>query len=131
MCVCLYIYVYPCVQGLNEVLIAFSLIGSDSFITCKADLLARMKELKYLLLDGCQMNGDFSEWSKEVRWLQWRHFPYEVLPQNLNLSNLVIFDLAESLVLTHVWPEDFKIEVRTVYHMNKKALDCFYYKQQV
>jgi hypothetical protein len=124
MLVCVYTCMCVCVQGLNEVLIAFSL-GSDSPITCKAELLARMKELKYLLLDGCQMNGDFSEWSKEVRWLQWRHFPYEVLPQTLNLSNLVTLDLAESLVLTHIWTEDFKIEVRIVYCMNKKALDYF------
>jgi hypothetical protein len=116
-------------QGLNEVLIAFSLIGSDSSITYKAESLARMKELNYLLLDGCQMSGDFSKWSKEVRWLQWRQFPYEVIPQNLNLSNLVALDLAESLVLTHVWTEDFKIEVSSiVYHINKKALDCSLYK---
>jgi hypothetical protein len=41
------------------------------------------------------------------------------------LSNLVTLDLAESLVLTHIWTEDFKIEVRIVYCMNKKALDYF------
>jgi hypothetical protein len=125
MLVCVYTCMCVCVQGLNEILIAVSLVGSDSSITCKAEPLARMKELKYLLLDGCQMNGDFSEWSKEVRWLQWRQFPYEVLPQTLNLSNLVTLDLAESLVLTHIWTEDFKIEVRIVYCMNKKALDYF------
>ena len=119
-----------CMQGLNEVLIAFSLVGSDSSITCKAEPLSRMKELKYLFLDGCQMNGDFSKWPKEVRWLQWRDFPYEVLPQDLSLSNMVALDLAKSLVLTHIWVEDFKFEVRVVYHMDKKALDCFY-KHQV
>ena len=114
-------------QGLNEVLIAFSLVGSDSSITYKAEPLARMKKLKYILLDGCQMSGDFSKWSKEVRWLQWRQFPYEVLPQNLNLSNLVALDLAESLVLTNVWTEDFKTEVSIIYHMNKKALEYSFY----
>lgn len=99
------------IQGLNEV-IALSVVRACTGIACKAEEYAKLKELKYLLLDGCHVNGNFSEWSKELRWLQWRSLPHQELPLSLNLPNLVVLDLGESNHLTRVWSRDFKLEVR-------------------
>jgi hypothetical protein len=94
---------------LDKVL-ALSLIGTDPSKTWQAKLFKKMPELKYLLLDGCSINGDFSGWSEELRWLQWRYFPYAELPSTLNLPNLVVLNLANSL-LTCFWNKKFEKEV--------------------
>lgn len=46
------------VQDLNEV-IAITLVGVNHGKAFQAEQLAKMKELRYLLLDGCQVNGYF------------------------------------------------------------------------
>lgn len=107
------------VQGSDEVL-ALSVIGENSGTACKSELYARMRELRYLLLDGCPVNGDFSNWSEELRWLQWRYYPYEELPSSLKLPNLAVLDLGNSKVLTHVWVKDFDVEVRLLYIILRK-----------
>jgi hypothetical protein len=89
------------VQSSNEV-VAISLSGGGSPSTVwKAEVFAKMKELRYLLLDGCKVKGDFSGWSKELRWLQWRYFPYDKLPLDLKVQYLAVLDLANSFHLTH------------------------------
>jgi hypothetical protein len=102
------------------------MIGENSGIACNAELYARMRELRYLLLDKCPVNGDFSDWPEELRWLQWRYFPYEELPSSLNLPNLAVLDLASSKCLTSIWAKDFKVEVRLPYAILKEGSnDCF------
>ena len=101
-------------QGLKKVL-GLSLVGVDSCTAWHAEAFAKMKELRYLLLDGCSINGNFSIWSKDLRWLQWRYCPHEVLPWNLKLPYLSVLNLNNSSNLTHVWHEDLE-EVRTIYH---------------
>ena len=49
------------------------------------------------------MNGDFSDWSEELRWLQWRYFPHEELPSSLMAPNLTVLDLGSSGCLLRVW----------------------------
>ncbi len=92
---------------------ALSLVGRDSTSTVlKAEAYAKMRELRYLLVDdGCEMNGDFSEWSEELRWLQWRYFPHEELPKSLKLQKLAVLDLSHSEHLTRVWTKDIEVEV--------------------
>ena len=94
-----------------EKILALSLIGANSLKTWHAESFAKMSELRYLLLDGCLVNGDFSGWSKELRWLQWRHFPCETLPSTLNLSNLIVLNLANSVALTNIWYKNLEEEV--------------------
>jgi hypothetical protein len=101
---------------LNEVVRALSLVGRESSsAVCKAEAYAKMRELRYLLLDdGCEVNGNFSEWSEELRWLQWRYFPDEELPQSLKLQKLAVLDLSHSVHLSRVWAKDIEVEVRTM-----------------
>jgi hypothetical protein len=102
------------VQILNEVL-ALTIVGIISSTTCKAESYTNMIELRYLLLDGCFINGNFSGWSQELKWLQWRYFPHQELPSSLKLPNLVVLDLSNSTTLTHIWTKDFEEDVRVIY----------------
>ncbi|KAG0605274.1 hypothetical protein M758_9G045100 [Ceratodon purpureus] len=78
-------------------------------IVNKAEAYATMKDLRYLFLDKCLVNGDFSGWSDELKWLRWRSFPHRELPTSFNIQNLAILDLANSRSLTHVWARSSEI----------------------
>jgi hypothetical protein len=85
-------------------ILALSLVGVDpSFVTWQADSFARLMKLRYLFLDGCLVNGKFSHWPEDLRWLQWRNCPLSELPSDLKLQNLAVLDLANSPHLTCVW----------------------------
>ena len=97
-------------KGLEKVL-AVSLSGVEHSVSWQAESFAKLRELRYLLLDGCEVDGNFSGWSEELRWLQWRHFPHEELPWNLHSPNLAVLDLSESPHLSRVWAGNFENKV--------------------
>ncbi|KAG0564039.1 hypothetical protein KC19_8G078200 [Ceratodon purpureus] len=66
---------------------------------------AKMTNLHYLILDGCDVSGNFDNVSKELRWLQWRNMPLINLPQMFDFLNLVSLDFAESPCLASIWTE--------------------------
>lgn len=104
------------VQG-SDVISALSVIGEKSGLVCQAEVYGRMKELQYLFLDGCPVNGDFSSWSEELKWLQWKYFPHGQLPLSLDLPSLAVLDLSNSKCLTQVWVRDLEQEVRLLYFL--------------
>ncbi|KAH9551210.1 hypothetical protein CY35_09G002600 [Sphagnum magellanicum] len=44
-----------------------------------------MNRLHFLLLDGDNVKGDFSNWSRELSWLQWTNSDISALPLELDL----------------------------------------------
>ncbi len=44
-----------------------------------------MSRLHFLLLDGDNVKGDFSTWSRELTWLQWMDSDFLALPLELDL----------------------------------------------
>ncbi|KAG0563685.1 hypothetical protein KC19_8G051300 [Ceratodon purpureus] len=64
---------------------------------------ANMTNLHYLILDGCDVSGNFDNVSRELRWLQWRNMPLIHLPQMFDFLNLVSLDFAESPCLASIW----------------------------
>jgi hypothetical protein len=42
-----------------------------------------MSRLHFLLLDGDNVKGDFSDWSRELNWLQWINSDLTALPSKL------------------------------------------------
>jgi hypothetical protein len=66
---------------------------------------AKMRNLHFLILDGCDVSGDFESIWEELRWLRWRHMPMTHLPPILNLSNLISLDFSHSTKLANVWTE--------------------------
>ncbi len=68
-----------------------------------------MSRLHFLLLDGDNVKGDFSTWSKELSWLQWRNSDLSALPLELDLRKLAVLDLTSNKELMQIWPNDHEV----------------------
>jgi hypothetical protein len=64
-----------------------------------------MSRLHFLLLDGDNVKGDFSTWSRELSWLQWRDSDLSALSK-LDLQKLAVLDLTSNKQLMQIWPND-------------------------
>ncbi len=64
-----------------------------------------MKRLHFLLLDGDNVKGDFSTWSRELRWLQWMDSDLSALPSTLDLRKLAVLDLNSNKKLMRISPK--------------------------
>ncbi|KAG0575963.1 hypothetical protein KC19_5G044200 [Ceratodon purpureus] len=69
------------------------------------DDFAKMGNLHFLILDGCNVSGNLEGVSKELRCLRWRHMPLTNAPSMLNLSNLTSLDFSYSTKLANVWAQ--------------------------
>jgi hypothetical protein len=76
-----------------------------------AEKFARITGLHFLNLWGCQVEGDFSTWSKELRLLTWGSSSISELPATLDFHNLVGLNLSWSKNLTCLWVEALHIQV--------------------
>ncbi|CAN5970163.1 unnamed protein product [Sphagnum jensenii] len=92
-------------QGTDTVR-GLSVAGAKDGAAWKAETYTRMSELHFLILDHCQVKGDFSTWSKELRWLQWWSLPLTELPPTLSLLNLSVLDLTGSKSVTRISPKN-------------------------
>ncbi|CAK9224471.1 unnamed protein product [Sphagnum troendelagicum] len=92
-------------QGTDTVR-GLSVAGAKDGAAWKAETYTRMSELHFLILDHCQVKGDFSTWSKELRWLQWWSLPLSELPPTLSLLNLSVLDLTGSKSVTRISPKN-------------------------
>jgi hypothetical protein len=107
----IYCFVVLCLlQGTNRVR-GLSVAGKGNGAACVAENYTSMKKLHFLLLDGCDVKGDFSTWSLELSWLQWRSSPLSALPLKLDLLKLAVLDLTDSKSLTRISPSDSELEV--------------------
>jgi hypothetical protein len=64
--------------------------------------------LHFLLLDGDNVKGDFSTWSRELSWLQWTNSDISALPLELDLRKLAVLNL-NSNELLQIWPNDLEV----------------------
>lgn len=90
----------------------FSLSLSNLGTPIVAKKFARMIGLHTLLLDDCNIEGDFSTWPKKLRMLSWPCLPILELPTTLNLPNLVVLNLSQRKNLTCLWEQDIGIQVQ-------------------
>jgi hypothetical protein len=68
-----------------------------------------MNRLHFLLLDGDNVKGDFSSWSRKLIWLQWTNSNLSKLPLELDLRKLAVFDLTSNKELMQIWPNDLEV----------------------
>ncbi len=68
-----------------------------------------MNKLHFLLLDGDNVKGDFSTWSRELNWLQWMNSDLSALPLELDLRKLAVLDLTCNKELMQIWPNDHEV----------------------
>lgn len=65
----------------------------------------KMTNLHYLILDDCNVSGNFGNISRELRLLRWRRMPSTQVPPILNFSNLVSLDFSQSTMIASTWIE--------------------------
>ncbi|CAM6029752.1 unnamed protein product [Sphagnum balticum] len=109
------------VRGLSTFGVGHGGIGA----TTVAENYIGMSRLHFLLLDGDNVKGDFSTWSRELSWLQWMDSDLLTLPLELDLRKLAVLDLTSNKKLMQIWPNDLEIthkELRTLILSNCKAL---------
>jgi hypothetical protein len=114
-------------QGTNEVrgLSTFGVGRGGISATNVAENYIGMNRLHFLLLDGDNVKGDFSTWSRELNWLQWTNSDILALPSKLDLRKLAVLDLSSNEKLMQIWPNDLEIaykDLRTLILSNCKAL---------
>jgi len=68
-----------------------------------------MNRLHFLLLDGDNVKGDFSTWSRELIWFQWTNSNLSRLPLELDLRKLAVLDLTSNEELMQIWPNDLEV----------------------
>ncbi len=68
-----------------------------------------MRRLHFLLLNGVNVKGDFSNWSRELSWLQWINSNLLALPSELKLQKLAVLDLTSNKELMQIWPNDLEV----------------------
>lgn len=66
----------------------------------------KMTAIHFLQLDGACIEGDFSKWSSNIRWLQWRATTLTKMPPRLRCLFLTHLDLSYSKKLIHLWSYD-------------------------
>ena len=92
------------IQGSNHVK-GLYLTGGQPHKTIATNKFATMCGLQFLILQECNMVGDFLAWPKSLRWLEWSHNSKLLdLPSTLHLSNLAVLDLNSNQYLTQLWP---------------------------
>ncbi|XP_022633874.1 TMV resistance protein N-like [Vigna radiata var. radiata] len=70
----------------------------------KADTFKEMKRLRLLELDHVQLVGDYGYLSEELRWICWKGFPSQYIPDNFRMKNVIAIDLKHSH-LQLVWKQ--------------------------
>ncbi|KAG0575947.1 hypothetical protein KC19_5G042700 [Ceratodon purpureus] len=83
---------------------AINLVNSQEHKFAFEDF-AKMENLHFLILDGCNVSGNLEGISKELRCLRWRHMPLTNAPSLLNLSNLISLDFSYSTKLANMWTQ--------------------------
>jgi hypothetical protein len=78
-------------------------------VTNVAENYTGMNRLHFLLLDGDNVKGDFSTWSRELSWLQWTNSDISALPFELDLRKLAMLDLTSNKKLMQIWPNDHEV----------------------
>ena len=55
-----------------------------------------MKRLRLLKLDHAQVTGDYGNFSKQLRWINWQGFPLKYIPKTFYLEGVIAIDLKHS-----------------------------------
>lgn len=108
----------------TKVIRGLSLVGHPSSYNTSA--FQTISEVHLLQLDGARIEGNFSQLSKRIRWLQWRSSFLVNVPSELQLQDLTILDPSHSSSLTRLWSDgDTQVPKRlTVLHLqNCTALE--------
>jgi hypothetical protein len=63
-----------------------------------------MNKLRLLQLDHAVLTGDYRFLSKELRWIHWKGFTFNYIPDEFDQGNIVVIDVKYSSI-KQVWKE--------------------------
>ena len=111
-----YLYIYFrvfCWQGTKnvEALELKCTINWENPYLFTAEEFKELRNLRYLRVDGEDLDGDFTDIFLNLRWLQWRTPRRQFSPSNINLKNLVILNLSDNKFLKDDWDGWSQIKV--------------------
>ncbi|MED6119776.1 hypothetical protein PIB30_014826 [Stylosanthes scabra] len=90
---------------------------TNSSVYLEAKMFENMKRLRLLQLAGLQLNGNFEDLPKHLRWLHWHECYLKYIPSNFDQANLVSIEL-EFSSLKLVWKEAKFMEKLKVLNLN-------------
>ncbi|MCI24300.1 NBS-containing resistance-like protein, partial [Trifolium medium] len=70
--------------------------------TLETKAFEKMNKLRLLQLSGIQLDGDYKNLSRHLRWLSWHGIPLKFTPADFHQDSLVAIDLKYSN-LERVW----------------------------
>ncbi|CAJ1949643.1 unnamed protein product [Sphenostylis stenocarpa] len=88
-------------EAIEGLVLKMHLTSIDCF---KADSFEKLKRLRLLQLDHVQLAGNYGYLSKELRWICWKGFPSNYLPNNFDMEDVIAIDLKHSH-LRFVWKQ--------------------------
>ncbi|KAL2986837.1 hypothetical protein AAZX31_12G228800 [Glycine max] len=80
-------------EAVEGLALKLHLTSRDCF---KADAFEEMKRLRLLKLDHAQVTGDYGNFSKQLRWINWQGFPLKYIPKTFYLEGVIAIDLKHS-----------------------------------
>ncbi|KAL1368568.1 hypothetical protein HN51_022717 [Arachis hypogaea] len=86
-------------------------------VSLEAKMFKMMKRLRLLQLAGVQLDGNFEDLPKHLRWLQWHECNLKYIPSNSDQASLVAIEL-EFSNLKFVWKEAKFMEKLKVLNLN-------------
>ncbi|XP_045832544.1 disease resistance protein RUN1-like isoform X3 [Trifolium pratense] len=79
-------------------------VERNSKVVLSTDSFKEMKKLRLLQLDHAVLVGDYRFLSKELRWIHWKGFSFNYIPDEFDQGNLVSIDVKYSSI-KQVWKE--------------------------
>ncbi|XP_016649880.1 PREDICTED: TMV resistance protein N-like isoform X2 [Prunus mume] len=76
--------------------------GNSNKVVLETNAFTRMVKLRLLQLSYVQLNGDYEEFPKGLRWLYWLEFPLDSIPSDFRLESLVVLEMHDSS-LRKIW----------------------------
>ncbi|KAJ6854717.1 disease resistance protein RUN1-like [Populus alba x Populus x berolinensis] len=77
-------------------------IDSKCLVDLNTDAFASMSNLKLIHLNNLRLKGGYENFPKGLVWLCWHHVPWNHIPVDFYLEDLIVLDLCNSS-LRHVW----------------------------
>ncbi|GKA01452.1 disease resistance protein RML1B-like protein [Tanacetum coccineum] len=71
----------------------------------QTDTLSNLDNLKLLQLNYVHINGSYENFPEELRWLCMHGFPFECIPSDLRMENLVALDISYSNIKSFDMPD--------------------------
>ncbi|KAG0568439.1 hypothetical protein KC19_6G019900 [Ceratodon purpureus] len=97
-------------KGTQEIR-GLSLVGVESDKVFDASKFDKLTEIHLLQLSRARIEGDFSKWSTNIRWLDWTRSSLVEVPCGLHILYLTHLDLSHSWKLTRLWSQDDNAQV--------------------